>query len=578
MIETPSLRVDNNPDQQPPTPEEKPVRWWEVWLVGLLAWLVLLALIPHILDRLNPPTGDEPFYLTTTISLLYDHDLDETNNYKNRDYWSFAATCEQMSQPNWGNIGDPPVYNVSGVMAPGLRGNCRGLQLPEGIDILLPHGTKNHIPPGTYTKHGLGLSFLIAPAYALGGRPMVVVFLTMLTALLGVNLWLLAFETTGQRRVAWICWVILLFSSPILCYAFLIFPATPAALLVVYSWRRLRLAARAQQQGYADWQPNGPVHALLIGICLGILPWLHSLYLSLTFVLFGYWLWGGRNLGGRWWAQRQGRSQERLSWRDWWPTGWSRVTTAFFFAPLLILGGLFVTYYMWLYGSPLPNTQDHAGFASPLEIPLGLLGLLFDQKYGLLIYGPFYLVALTGLALMWRKTPDEEENAARRSDLFWIAAVSVPYLLVIGDYKQWWGEWCPPARYLMPVLPLLTVPLSLAWCELRKGWLFKVFCGLAAIWTAGVAVLFMYNPHLMFNWQTNRPTISLLWLEYNVDWLAKAGLGRWLPSYVTDLEINGKQPNWLAAIIWVLVALLVGYLLVRTPKAKKFNSQTDNSL
>lgn len=532
--------------------EEAPVRRWETALVWCIAMLVLLAFVPHILDRLSPVTGDEPFYLVTTLSLLQDRDLDERNQWEQRDYWQFAPTCDQMRRPNWGNVGDPPVYNVSGVLAPGLRGDCGNLRMPEGLTTLPPHDSKGIKQPGQYTKHGVGLSFLIAPAYALGGRVLVVVFIVALAALVGVNMWLLAFETTGRRQIAWLTWAILLFSSPILCFAFLIFPATPAALLVVYSWRRLRLAARARQQDDPALL-NGPLRALAIGTCIALLPWLHSVYLALSLLLFLYWLLGGR--GASW--------RERGSWRELLPLGGSPIALASFFVPLILSGALFLAFYLHYYGTPLPNTQDHAGFSPPYFIPVGLLGLLFDQKYGLLIYAPLYLLALSGLWLLWRKTPFWEENAARRSDLIWLAAVAGPYVLVMSDYVQWWGEWGPPARYLMPILPLLAVPLSLALNELR-GRVFTVFLGLAGAWTFAVSVLFMYNPHLMYNWQNLRPAISLLWLEANLNVLANAQLGRLFPSYVTNLKVNGDDPNWPAIVGWLIGAVLVAVLMLRS--------------
>ncbi len=547
--------LENEVSSPPISLEEKPVRWWEPWLAWLLAGLVFLVFVPNILDKLNPVTGDEPFYLMTTISLLEDHDLDESNNYAKRDFTKFAPTCEQMRKPSWGYVGDPAVWNVSGLLAPGLRDNCAGVELPEGLGLtdLPPHFTKNERQTGSYTKHGLGLSFLIAPSYALAGRAGVVIFIALLAALLGVNIWLLAFETTGNRRVAWLVWGLLMFSTPMLCYAFLIFPATPAALLVVYSWRRLRLAARAQQLGQPDWQPNGPFRAILIGGCIGLLPWLHSVYLALSLTLVLYWLWGGR----------------KATWRkELLPGGWSPLNIALLFLPIILSGGLFVAYYIWLYGTPLPNTQDHAGFAPLEQVPLWLVGLLFDQKYGLLIYGPFYLLALVGLSRMWKPTSAPEETAARRSDLIWMTVVAAPYTLIIADYLQWWGEWCPPARYLMPVLPLLAIPLSLAFCELG-GRFFKIFCGAAAVWTFSISALYMYNPHLMWNWQSNNPAIILSWLEYNVAFLENAGLGRFFPSYVTFLDVNNGQPAWAAGCIWAGIGILIGVGLARSYRKQK---------
>ncbi|HMS58137.1 MAG TPA: hypothetical protein PKA49_04710, partial [Tepidiformaceae bacterium] len=37
-------------------------------------------------------TGDEPFYVMTALSLYRDHDLDELNNYRQRDYDSFSPS------------------------------------------------------------------------------------------------------------------------------------------------------------------------------------------------------------------------------------------------------------------------------------------------------------------------------------------------------------------------------------------------------------------------------------------------------------------------------------------------------
>ncbi len=545
---------------EPGEADEPTVRWWEPLLAWGLAMAVFLALLPHLLDWLNPVTGDEPFYLMTAISLLQDHDLDESNNYDGQDYWRFAPTCQEMRRPNWGLVGDPAIENLPGLLAPGLRNDCGDIGVPflKELSTLPPHFSKGIQRAGSYTKHGLGLSFLIAPAYALGGRPLVVGLIAAMAALLGVNLWLLAFETTGRRGVAWLSWGLLLFSSPLLCYAFLIFPATPAALLVGYSWRRLRLSARAQQQARPDWQPNGPWRAVLIGLCIGFLPWLHSVYLSISAGLFLYWLAGGRV--GRW-RQNRRRGLTSLNLSQLFPAGWSPAALAGLFLPLLFLGGLFVTFYLYYYGAPLPNTQDHAGFAPLTEIPLSLAGLLFDQKYGLLIYGPLYLLAFAGLWQMAGRTPDALENAARRSDLAWMGVVALPYILVIASYNQWWGEWCPPARYLVPVLPLLAVPLSLALVELN-GRFFRLVAALLSSLSLAVSIMFMYNPHLMYNWQTLKPAVSLSWLEANLPFMSGAGLGQLLPSYVSNLTINGGGANWLAALVWLALALATLLLLV----------------
>src|SRR5829696_1588862 len=65
--------------------EARPVRWWEPVVVMVLTFAVLAAVTPQMIRKLDPVTGDEPFYLMTAISLIKDHDLNECNNYRQRD-------------------------------------------------------------------------------------------------------------------------------------------------------------------------------------------------------------------------------------------------------------------------------------------------------------------------------------------------------------------------------------------------------------------------------------------------------------------------------------------------------------
>lgn len=521
-------------------------RWFELGGVLVLGWLVLALFTPHVAEWLNPPTGDEPFYLMTATSLIKDSDLNESNNYVDYQFWEFAPTCEEMAKPHWGDVGPKALNSVPGVFAPGLRGGCPNT--PEGFEYLPPHFSKDTLRPGSYTKHGIGLSVLIAPVYALGGRVLVMLFINFLAALIGLNCWLLAWEMTGRRGVAWWTWGAMLFISPLLPFAFLIFPAIPAALMVIYSWRRLRLVAQArlvaQEKGEEAVEMNGMGRALLIGACLGALPWLHSVFLSISIPLFLYFLFGGR----------------MRNWREILP-GWSPLPVAMLLLPIIWLGGLFLAFYIYLYGSPLPNTQDHAGFAPLSYLWNGTLGLLFDQKYGLLIYAPAYLLAFTGLVLLGWRMSDHARTRSRRSDLIWLGVAMLPNYLVMSDYNQWWGEWGPPARYLVPLVPLLAAPLAITLAESRTLFT-RIFFGLALLWSAVISVAWMYNPHLMFHWQDNNPAKMLTWLEDNIELFKGVNLAGWFPSYVTSLAANGPEPNYPAIVSWIGAALFIGIMVV----------------
>ena len=57
--------------------------------VFAIAFVVFAACVPRVTTRLDPVTGDEPFYLMTAYSMLHDHDIDETNNFANHDWLRF---------------------------------------------------------------------------------------------------------------------------------------------------------------------------------------------------------------------------------------------------------------------------------------------------------------------------------------------------------------------------------------------------------------------------------------------------------------------------------------------------------
>lgn len=533
-------------------------KWYELALAFLVPLIVFVLITPHLLDWLNPPSGDEPYYLVTAISIIQDHDIDETNQWQNHAYWDFYPSCDEIrATPNFGSVSlsNGSTDNTPGILAPGIPCPNYG-----NFQYLAPHNSKDIIRPGLYTKHGLGLSFLIAPAYWLGQRPATMYFMNFLAALLGLNLFLLAYETSRKRWIAWLVWACMTFTAPFISYAFLIFPAMPAALFTVYAWRRSRLAAQARiwarENQVAAPTVNNVWQTALLALCIAILPWLHSVYLSIAFPLGLYFFLGGREFIGN--ARRWFRK------RFLFPLIPDDITIASFTVFLAIVGffgGLFVTYYVYYYGTPLPNTQDHAGFAPPDFIWNGILGLFFDQKYGLLIYSPLYLIPLAGIVLLFFKTGDAAETNCRRADLIWLGIVALPNFLIMSDYNQWWGEWCPPARYLVPFLPLLAMPFSFALDQMRT-WVLRMFFGVAALWSVGVAFAFMYNPHLQYHWEDHFPARLLIWLQNNIFFLKNQNISAWFPSYVEPLKPDAGVGFWLAPLLWGLGATILAALMV----------------
>jgi hypothetical protein len=200
-------------------------------LIAVMALVALfyMALLPVVFRHLNPVTGDEPFYIMTAQSMLLDRDLDETNNYANRDYEAFYP--------------DDP-----------LPANWQGW--PAFPRTLPPHPATTE-RPGLYTKHALGLSLLIAAPYKFAGRLGAVLVVMLFAVLLAGQMFMLAREAGATGEVAALVALGLAIAMPIAPYATLIFPEIPAALLIVYAVRRLSAKTTIIGSGSQLAPPSG---------------------------------------------------------------------------------------------------------------------------------------------------------------------------------------------------------------------------------------------------------------------------------------------------------------------------------
>jgi hypothetical protein len=186
--------------------------------IFLLTLLVYVLLIPKIMHSWNP-TGDEPHYLVIVKSLVFDHDLDLRNNYD------------------------------------------------QGPDI--PHVVVR--PDGTWSPaHDIGLPLVMYLPFYLGGEFGVYVMLAIIAALIGCNIFLLAFELTHRFSLSVLAWLFTAFLPPGFLYAFQIYPEMLGALLLIWC---LRLLIR-DRLAYLQW--------ILVGIMAGCMPWLVGRFAPLS--------------------------------------------------------------------------------------------------------------------------------------------------------------------------------------------------------------------------------------------------------------------------------------------------------
>lgn len=431
-----------------------PARAWEPVSIFAATFLVLALLAPRVMTYLNPVTGDEPFYLMTAISLLRDRDINECNNYRLQQeialYPAFYQPWQGFPQGWLGWTGAPfPLPPHPSNLSPANR-----MCISTNPLVPLPlNGTGSEL----YSKHGLGLTLLVLPSFAAGGRALVVYFLALLGALLAANVYLLARESTRSRWPAALTWLAFAVTIPQLPYSFLIFPELPAALLVLYAYRRIR-----------NWNNNW-VQVGALSACIAFLPWLHYRFIPVSAALFIYYLYTLR--------KRQ--------------TLWPAANLGLVSAQWLVSAGLLMLYFYQRYRQVYPNPADHAGISDVAGTLRGAAGLFLDVQWGLFVAAPVYILAIVGIVLMALRRRG-------RGELLWIGLIFLPYFAVIASYAQWWGEWCPPARYLASVLPLFAMPFAVA-LERIRGAAYKVmyavlmFLSLLSTWG------FIYQPQWLYN-------------------------------------------------------------------------------
>jgi hypothetical protein len=348
-----------------------------------------------------------------------------------------------------------------------------------------------------FPAHSPGLPLILAPIYAAGGRLGCIAALALMAAFLCVQVRWLALRAASDPAAALLAWAAAA-GAPVLFYAFHIYTEVPSALALAASLGLLLSAP-------------GPWLAALAGLLASALPWLHvkmipaAVALALVAVLH-----------------------------------LPRRSLAAFFAVVTAMAGGYGWYGHAVFGtwSPLARyggVPDDATSGSPLR---AVLGLLFDRSFGLLPFAPVFLLALAALlSRAWWKSRDAVSQAL----------VGLAVLAPVLSWRMWWGGQCPPARFLVPLVPLLIVALAVRAAAPPRG-LFRWRWAMLAL-GFGLGLFMAAQPgELMLLNRGDRPT--RVWEALSGD----VAVGRYLPSLVQPDPVE-----LLVAIVWVVA---VGLLLV----------------
>ena len=172
------------------------VRWSanRAFVIAAVGYAVMIPL-----QLRTPIDGDEPYYLMMTESLVRDHDLDLTNQYR-------AIASSDTDRPDL---------------------------IPQPGDPRGRHGEQ-------YSRHEPFLPILLMPGYALGGLPGALAVIALFGALLARSTvrW---FEDEGiDDATTRALFPLIAFGPPIVFYATRIWPEVPAAFCFVEAVRGVR--------------------------------------------------------------------------------------------------------------------------------------------------------------------------------------------------------------------------------------------------------------------------------------------------------------------------------------------------
>jgi hypothetical protein len=449
------------------------------WLTGrpslgaaAVAAVGLGALLPYLLLTGSVATavsaiGDEPYYLLTAHSLIHDGDTDLTNNLERRDYLPFY----------WGHLATEQQSAFLGDLQDSLR-VYSGLQ-----------------------------PFLLLPGYALAGRAGALATVAILSAAALALAFRLALVTGVGLHAAYLAWLGVAFSAPVVSFGTSTFLEMSAAFF---------LTAAATGVLGVRWSWPG---SLGVAACLTAAVALKNRFLAMAMpVLIGL--------------------VPRTSRRHWIGLGLA--------IPVIVAAVLYYDARV-MAGSMFAYLRRGGPFGIKEWAPETLLGYLLDQEYGLIASAPAFALGLTGAVVALRE---------RRYHLLLVtfAPFAATWILFGLGVGATYAGTAPPARYLTASLPLLAVPSALAYTRVRGRLLWALATSLLAATFAYSVTLSLWPAWRYQNGVGRSTFLTQVWEWSGLD------VGRLLPSFLRP------RPAWTIVALAMTVALAgAGWWLAGRP-------------
>ncbi len=471
-------------------------------LLFLAAFLVYQAVAVILVLQGISFSGDEPYYLLTSHSLLKEGDINVADNYARQDYFHFYS---KKDNPRL-KLG---IYGRQGRKGPGF---IYPINLPGISVLILPFYWLSHFFSGRWLTYILKMS------------------LSPWAALLGIQIYLYAKDLWGREKLALGLWALYSFSSPILFFAVHLYPEVPAALICFYVYRKV-----------TGRRPLPVLRLFALGLLLGLLPWFglkFSFFFWPLLAISLYFLW----------------TEHRIRW-----------PALAFAAPAIASMALFYLFIYSLYGTFSPIAV-YEGVLTPsrteafkqtfLAIPWrarvdAFLDYFLDQRDGLLLYSPAYFFSFLGMVEIWRR---------KKKDFWCFLFLSLPFLANYALFTHRQGA-SPQGRVLTPLTWIGLIASGYFLVHHRRK-IFAFLFGLAAAAGLVLAALLLAQPSFLYQPTTHeftsRPGDLFLSLS-NLHFL----LPSFLPSFI-KVDNSRYWPNYLWLL--GLALFVLAYALSRREK------------
>lgn len=410
-------------------------------------------------------------------------------------------------------------YHSLNVMADYTHGDYRSFY-PIPLDPHITINARRQVMP----LHSIGGPVLWLIPFLLGGRLGVVEFMALITALIVLAIYQFLRTMGISARVAFLVSLGYAIASPLYIYSYRSFIEPLGSLICIYVLWQFFTTQLSRS-------------ALLISsTLLGLLPWIHTRFVLLEIPLFLVLLF------------RIYQKQRLRGYKEY----------LYYLLPIVLLSLSLEIYSYVAWGTLNPAANQINGNSKPFEVSpfVGLLGVFFDQKHGLLLSFPIGIFGLAGILL-----------SAKRKYLAYhllLLILAVPYIVAFTSFRHWGGGWSPPARFILVLLPLCSFYIAYA-LEHTHTLFTRLLFPAALCWGFIFNILVMLPPQYGFEQESGPDSIIAPIHIFDV----------YLTNYVPTVY---KSDQFWLFVVWIALYIAITLLLFFSTRMKAQNETVTNVL